>query len=222
MLTSKRLAKLAEFVDENDFVADIGADHGKLIIEIANKYKNNKYLAVENKVGPFNNLKEAVDKYNFNKNIECSLSDGIEYLLDHINTLIIAGMGGFNVVTIIKNSLKNLKNIKKIIFSVHRNMLDLESILKTLGYFPVKSALVEENNQFYEIVETKFFKEYALIELDENGNPIENANAYENLLKIYENKENNEILDRYYGENHQKIFKKSISSFITDGFINEN
>ena len=34
MLTSERLQAIADFIDESDCVADIGADHGKLIIEI--------------------------------------------------------------------------------------------------------------------------------------------------------------------------------------------
>ena len=126
MLTSERLQTIADFIDESDTVADIGADHGKLIIEIANKYPKNRYLAVENKKGPFENLENSVKNFNYNKNIECSLSDGMDYLPDYINTLVFSGMGGFNVIEIILRNEEKLRNIKKIVFSVHRNFYDLE------------------------------------------------------------------------------------------------
>ena len=156
MLTSKRLAAIADFIDENDNAADIGADHGKLVIELANKYKNNKYLAVENKEGPFQNLINAVKSYNYNKNIECSYSDGIEYLPNYINTLIFAGMGGINVINIINKSEINLKNIKKIVFCVHKDAYLLELVLKKYGFFPSKHEFVNEKGKSYIIFETLY------------------------------------------------------------------
>ena len=221
MLTSKRLIKITEFIGENDFVADIGADHGKLIIEIANKYKNNRYLAVENKIGPFTNLKNAVESYNYHKNIECSLSNGIEYLPEYINTLVFSGMGGYNVINIIRKSLNNLKNVKKIIFSVHKNTLNLEYFLKSYGYFPVNAALVEDHEKFYDIVATEFNEELALIKLDENGNVIED-NSIEEKLKLLENECNKKISAEKWQKSGKKQYNKTVGTFLTEGYIDEN
>ena len=194
----------------------------KLIIEIGNKYKNTKHFAVENKIGPFTNLKNAVKTYNFNKNIECSLSDGIEIIPEYINTLIFSGMGGYNVISIIKKTVKNLRNIKKIVFSVHKNMLDLEAFLKNYGFYPTNAAFVEEGGQFYEIVETKYFEEYADIKLDKDGNVIEreiNTELYNEFLKADDDFfKKIEILE----EKNRKYLKMKFNTFLKVGFINED
>ena len=56
MVLSKRLNILKNFVSKDLDCADIGADHGLLIISLGNQYFKNKYLGIENKIGPFNNL----------------------------------------------------------------------------------------------------------------------------------------------------------------------
>ena len=222
MLNSKRLLEITKFIDEEDFVADIGADHGKLIIEIANKYKNNKYLAVENKIGPFNNLKNSVENYNFNKNIECSLSDGIEYLPDHINTLVLSGMGGFNVINIIQKSLKNLKNVKKIIYSVHRNPIELEFFLKSYGYLPIESSAVHEHGQFYNIVCTKLNKKHAFIQINDQGDVTPKEFDAERFKEILKDKNKMSEWSNLFDSKIKETQRKLSDTYIRTGFIDEN
>lgn len=196
MLTSERLQAIADFIDESDYVADIGADHGKLIIEIANKFPKNRYLAVENKQGPFDNLQNSVKNYNFNKNIECSLSDGIDYLPDYVNTLVFSGMGGFNVIEIILRNEEKLKNIKKIVFSVHRNFYDLEFFLKYRGYFHANHKFVTESGQNYLIFDVRFNEKNVFapfLNPKKNGNE---QNTLKNEEKIISNPKNKEEIKK--------------------------
>ena len=55
---SKRLETIASMVPKS-VVADIGSDHGKLMIELFNSGKITKGYAVENKKGPYNRLVKA-------------------------------------------------------------------------------------------------------------------------------------------------------------------
>lgn len=222
MLTSKRLQKIADLISKNDSVADIGADHGKLIIEVANKYRENKYFAVENKEGPFKNLQNSVEKFNFNKNIECSLSDGIENIPSYIDTLVFAGMGGENVISIISENVKNLKNIKKIIFSVHTDVLVLEYFLKIRGFFPSRIESVEEAGHKYLIFETIFDIRNAIDEEHLNNNLDDILNAHQNFIKKLIRDGKYEDYRKLCQNKYQFFKNKYLKSCLFTGYFYEN
>lgn len=135
--------------NESDNVADIGADHGKLVLYLANKYQNSSFLAVENKKGPFSILEKAVNDNSLFKNIECSLSDGIEYVPEFVNTLVFAGMGGMNVINIIEKSYKNLKNIKKIVICVNNKINEVVNFLYRIGFDLESFDAIKEDGKIY-------------------------------------------------------------------------
>lgn len=58
---SKRLSRIASFVEEGEIVADIGADHGYLSMYLAQKY-NHKGYATEYGKGPFYKLIDNVEE----------------------------------------------------------------------------------------------------------------------------------------------------------------
>ena len=212
MLTSKRLLELTKYIESNDFVADIGADHGKFIIEIANKYKNQCYLAVENKEGPFSNLKKSVEKYNFNKNIECSLSDGIDYLPNYVNTLVFSGMGGYNVIEILSKNIEKLKYIKKIVFSVHKNSIQLEQFLKFKGFIPCGYSFVKEGGILYTFICVKYDNTLSF----DNFNKL-NERICPKTDAIIIQKTNKDVANTKL-----KFLKKYLRSCTVEGCLNEN
>lgn len=118
MSISKRLLEICKLVKPGLFVADIGADHGLVEKYLLDNEVSPYILAVENKKGPYEILKNALKEY---KNVEISLSDGIEDIDDKIEILILAGMGGINIVKILEKDETKLKNIKQIIVDPHRD-----------------------------------------------------------------------------------------------------
>lgn len=189
-MLSKRLFHIASFINERDYAADIGADHGKLVLFLANKYKNSTFLAVENKKGPFNTLVSAVSAESINNNIECSLSDGIEYLRDDTNTLIFAGMGGINVVNIIEKSLKNMKNINKVVVCVNNKIVECLNYISKLGFYISGSDAIEEDDIIYMIFE--------LTRYENKNENSENIFIYTYTIeKIKESLKNNDLFDKY-------------------------
>lgn len=163
-MLSKRLKSISDLIDNHDNVADIGADHGKLIIYLGEKYPNNHFLGVENKLGPFNILKANIEHSNI-KNIDYHLSDGISFLTNDINTLILAGMGGLNIISILKKDSNNLKNIKKIIVCANCDNFELLKFLYSYSYSLEKSILIEDGGKYYYIFSLKYndaLKEFKL------------------------------------------------------------
>ena len=115
---SARLKEISEYISLDDRVADIGSDHGYLLLLLLDKGCK-RLLGIENKNGPFLHLKENLNQY-LNDKIEVSFSDGLSYLPADINTLAFAGMGGKNIISILSNNESKLEQIEKIVVSKER------------------------------------------------------------------------------------------------------
>ena len=130
MLLSKRLSKVLDYIDKDDLVADIGADHGYLSLEMLN-IGVQFVQVVENKIEP---LKRAQLTLKNHENVKYSLSDGISDLDELINTVTICGMGGLNIVEILSNDLPTAKRLKKIILQANSKLFELREFLNNNSF----------------------------------------------------------------------------------------
>lgn len=146
---SKRLSKIYDFVDAGSVVFDIGADHGKLIIELVRNHKISHGYANENKKGPYNILLSACQNY---PNIAVLFSDGIDNLPIDVDTLVLAGMGGHLIVNILTKHQEKLKQIENIIVDAHTDIRYIREKLSSLSYEIVLEDIVLEKNVYYEII----------------------------------------------------------------------
>lgn len=151
MKISNRLLTIASFIEDNSFVMDVGADHGQLEIYLQDNRKLNGIIAVENKIGPYSILKNALN----GTDVRCLLGDGIKQITDEVDTVIIAGMGGNLIVDILTNDVSKLKNVKHIVVDAHRdNELVRREIVK-LGYRIDAEKIVYENKKYYFVISFK-------------------------------------------------------------------
>lgn len=152
MVLSKRLSKVLEYIDKNDLVADIGADHGYLSLEMLNI--GVKFVQiVENKIEPLKRAKLTLKNH---ENVKYSLSDGISDLDELINTVTICGMGGLNIVEILSNNLSTAQKLNKIILQANSKVYELREFLNNQGFVIIDEAIIEEKGCFYEIIVTKY------------------------------------------------------------------
>lgn len=92
-----RLKLIASFVRKGVRVADIGCDHAYVISALVNDGIVKYAIGVDNKIGPLQNAKKQ-------KNIDCRLGDGLSVVKeDEADDIIIAGMGGENIIEILSN-----------------------------------------------------------------------------------------------------------------------
>ena len=94
MKISKRLLAIAKMVPTNLPCADIGSDHGLLVKYLLDNQIVPFSYASDNKIGPYNRLKENLASYISSNKVKVDLIDGIKNLPENCLTLIIAGMGG--------------------------------------------------------------------------------------------------------------------------------
>lgn len=136
--------------------ADIGADHGKLIISLFENNKISHGYAVENKKGPYNRLLKALQDRNLEEDIIPLFSDGISDIPNTVSTLIIAGMGGGLIIDILKAHPEKLKYVDTIIVDPHNQIPEVREYITSIGFVIAEEKMVKEDDIYYEII--KFIK----------------------------------------------------------------
>ncbi len=155
MLLSLRLKAIYDMVPYS-VTADIGSDHGKLMIALFNDGRIPKGYAVENKKGPYDRLVKALQEANIDDDVVPLFSDGISELPISVGTIVLAGMGGDTILDILLSHKEKLKNVQTIIVDAHTNTPKLRKEVSDLGYVIADEKMVEEDNIYYEII--KFIK----------------------------------------------------------------
>ena len=149
MQIPKRLQVIGDLIPEGAHVADIGADHGLLERYIATHLSDYYILAIENKRGPFEALFEATRDLD---NIEYSLSDGMRFVDEEYDTVVLAGMGGDNIVNILTQFPDKLKSIKRIIVDAHSFIPKVRKTLIDFGFDIEVEKIVYEADVYYIII----------------------------------------------------------------------
>ena len=151
MTLSKRLQAIYEMVPYS-VTADIGSDHGKLMIALFNDGKIPKGYAVENKKGPYDRLVKALKENNIDEDVVPLFSDGISELPVNVGTVVLAGMGGDTILKILLDHIEKLKHVQTIIIDAHTNTPKLRKEISELGFIIADEKMVEEDGIYYEIV----------------------------------------------------------------------
>jgi len=152
---SKRLKIIHDMVPES-VVADIGSDHGKLMIALVQSGKVRKGFAVENKEGPFERLRSNLIRYHVDDKVTPLFSDGIKDITRDVATIVIAGMGGTSIVKILKSHPEKLVRVQTIIIDAHSAVPLARKEICQMGFAIADEQIVKEDGIFYEIV--KFIK----------------------------------------------------------------
>ena len=132
--------------------ADIGADHGKLMIALFEGGIITHGYAVENKKGPYNRLVKALKERKLEEDVVPLFSDGITDLPEMVHTVIIAGMGGNNIIDILKAHPNKTNQIQTLIIDAHTNIPKVRKEISNMGFVIADEKMVREDGIFYEII----------------------------------------------------------------------
>lgn len=184
---SKRLKKIADFVDDNTSLVDIGCDHGLLGIYLVKNKNNIKVIASDVNKNALSNAIKNIKKYKLENVIETVVSDGLNNIdVSKIDTIIISGMGTHTIVGILYNNIKKLKNIDTLIIQSNNDIDFLRYKVSKLGYKIVDEALVEDAGIIYEVIKfKKGFNIYTKKQI--YFGPVLSRNKDDLFLKKYEN-----------------------------------
>ncbi len=148
MFLPLRLRTIGDLIDPGEKVADIGADHGLLELYLIGRNKNIQIIAIENKKGPYQNLQNNIGAL---KAVKLSFSNGLVSVSKDVTSIVIAGMGGLNIKSIIDERPDKIAKVKKIIIDAHRDIDVARKTIVNYGFEIAKEIIVFEDNKFYVI-----------------------------------------------------------------------
>lgn len=221
---SKRIKTVSSFIKPFTRIADVGCDHGYLIIEAFLQQNITFAQAIDNKEAPLLSAKENIQGYDFFNNVVFTLSDGIKDLDKQVEVLIIAGIGGLNIIEILTANPSKLHNIKRIILQPNRNLYEVRKWALENNWEISNETILEENNIFYEIlVLAKSTEPLSYSEKELLFGPVLIQNKGEIFIKKWQEiNQNYERLIENLDENLDRVKALKSQTILIKELINEN
>lgn len=155
MKINHRLKVLGDKVPNNATCLDVGCDHAFLDIYLEKSNRGIKAIASDIAKGPLDQAKQNIKRENLEGKIEVRLGNGLDTYTDDIDTVIISGMGGRNMIGIFKNNPKKLRKIETLILSPNNYQEDVKRFLCKNGFFIEDEEFVKEKKFIYQIITLK-------------------------------------------------------------------
>jgi tRNA (adenine22-N1)-methyltransferase len=203
MLLSKRLEAIANMVDQDDIVLDIGTDHGYLPIYLVSNQIIKLAIASDIKDSPLKMASKNVEKANLKEKIKLVLSDGLESITSYFNTIVIAGVGPRTIINILTKGETKIKG-KTLILQSNVSSNIVREWLTNNNFKIIDEALVYEDSNYYEIIKAVNGKQL-----------LTNSDLY--LGPLIKKLKNETVIDYYslmhdkYSRLIKKIPKKEVS-----------
>lgn len=155
MKINNRLKQIGDLVEANSFCLDVGCDHALLDIYLVKSNKNIKAVASDIAEGPINSARENIKREHLEDKIETRLGNGLDTYSEEIDTVILSGMGGRNMIGIFKNNLNITRKLDTIIISPNNYQEDVKRFLVKCGFYIDDELLVKEGKFIYQIIKFK-------------------------------------------------------------------
>ena len=152
MKINARLKKIGDLVEANSFCLDVGCDHALLDIYLVRQNKNIRAVASDVKEGPVLQAKKNIEQEKLEEVIEVRLGDGLSTYTKDIDTVIISGMGGRNIISICKNDMKSFKMVSTYILSPNNYQEDVKRFFVKNGYYIANEEFVKDKRFIYQII----------------------------------------------------------------------
>lgn len=153
---SDRLELIANLIEKNETMADIGTDHGFLPVALWERGICRKIILSDVNTGPLNKAMENIEGSNPGAVFDLRLGNGLSTLAPgEVTTVVIAGMGGVLMIDILGEDLAKSKSFEKIILQPRNGQSKLRYWLLVNGFEISKEELVKEGKVICEIMVVK-------------------------------------------------------------------
>ena len=237
-----RIELIASLAKNSEVLLDIGCDHAYALIEAIKKYNVKHAIASDINDGPLNNAINNIKLNNLSGYIDVIKSDGLKNINTFFDTMIISGMGGILIKSILEDGLNKIKN-KKIIIEANSDSYLVRKYLTDNGFIIEDEYAIKDSNKYYEIIVfipgNRFYTKYELtygpillekkdlIFLDEIKNRLNKLEAYlpnitDTILKDEKLVIRNEYNKILLGDNKKMIPINNTDNYYREYFIDDN
>lgn len=164
---SQRLEAVVNHIPDGAKIADIGSDHAYLPC-FAVKHRGVPFaVAGEVVQGPYMSALEEVQAANLSKHISVRKGNGLAVLQPgEVDCIIIAGMGGPLITTILDEGKEKLTSVTRLILQPNVGAIAIRKWFLTNGWELIAEEILEEDGKIYEIL------------VAEKGNPYDPYNKF--------------------------------------------
>ena len=151
MAVSKRLQAIVSLI-KGHCLADIGCDHGYVIMEALQQKRIQKAYACDVAPGPLDNAKRNIHLHHLEEQVTCLLMDGMKELPSDVDSIVIAGMGASLMIHILEQGKSHIKKGMHFYFCPHKDASLLREYVSKQGFRIEQECVVEEDGHFYPIM----------------------------------------------------------------------
>lgn len=160
MKLSNRLQAIADFVEKNTIVADIGTDHGYIPKYLIDKNISKKVIATDISYRSLEKTIDYINQFKYSRIIPRH-GDGLEVIKPfEVDTLIISGMGGLLIKDILDKDKDKTSSFTNFILQPNVASKELRQYLVDNKFKIMEEDLVKEDGKYYEIIYAKKGKDY--------------------------------------------------------------
>lgn len=157
-MLSPRLSSLRSHYCSHESIWDIGCDHGKLGLSFLDEAQVKNIHLVDPSPHVIKALNYYIDSYitTASDKLRIHMKSGQEIILGSERKLVlIAGMGGKEINSIVHHLRPSLSTQDDLVISPHRDILPLRQTLHDSEFFLGKESLVFDDGRFYQVISLK-------------------------------------------------------------------
>ena len=152
-MIDSRMQAVMNFVRAGNRVADVGADHGYLSIELIKSGRASKVIATEKNFEPFKILQKNIFDSGFENFIDVRLGDGLKiFSASEVDTICVAGMGGALIAKILDDAPEVVHAARQLILQPMNATKKIRAWLAENDWKIADEDLAESAGIIYEII----------------------------------------------------------------------
>ncbi len=153
---SARLLACCNFVCPGDRVADIGTDHGYLGIWLLSQGIARSVIASDIVPGPLSAARRNAEKFGLEGKMEFYLSDGAQSIPRDFDTMVVAGMGGDTMVSILQGAPWLKSGKYRLVLQCQSKTPMLRRYLSENGWRIKEETVIPDGRFLYTVMEVNF------------------------------------------------------------------
>ena len=147
-----RLAEIVSLAERSKVTVDVGCDHGFVTEYLLRNQIADKVIATDISEKCLAKTKKLLEKKELSSKANFLQCDGLSQVHDKdIDQIIIAGMGGGTIVSILDNMSEDCKSARLILQPMNE-LRDVRLALCRLGYKITRDLIVRDEDKYYHIL----------------------------------------------------------------------
>lgn len=170
---SPRLQAIVELIRSGTVLADVGTDHAYVPAQAIMSGLTPRAIASDINLDPIRAARETLLQYGLTNHIELRHGPGLDVLQPcEAGTIVIAGMGGTTICTIIANGLEVANQAARLVVQPMVRIAETRAWLSEHGFGIVDERMAKEGRHLYQIIAVEPGMSASLTPLELEYGPI--------------------------------------------------